>query len=84
MCRTMTTTAATRSEGLNRVIKEDHMETSTKPERQTAHEPETPDYGHAPIPAAEAPLHDFGDPNLHADHPDHHKAFQDHDFGARA
>jgi hypothetical protein len=66
------------------VIKEEHMETTTRPERRSERpSAEVPDYGHAPIPAAEAPLHDFGDPNLHAEHPDDHKAYQAHDFGIR-
>lgn len=46
--------------------------------------PTTPDYGHAPVAAAEAPLHDFGDPKVHgAEHSEEHKEFQDHDFGAK-
>lgn len=96
MCRpTTTTTEATPSSTcINPAIKEETMESTTKPDRQdateAAHETAhatthaTPDYWQAPVPAAEAPLHDFGDPNLHAEHPDHHKAFQDHDFGMRA
>ncbi len=41
-----------------------------------------PDYGHAPVPAAEAQLHDFGDPKAHAgEHPDEHRNYTDHDFG---
>ena len=41
-----------------------------------------PEYWLAPMPAAEAPLHDFGDPQLHheAQQPDP-KAFEAHDFG---
>ena len=44
----------------------------------------TPDYGHAPVAAAEGELHDFGDPKVRAQaHPDDHKPFKDHDFGAK-
>jgi hypothetical protein len=48
----------------------------------TTHITTYPDYGHAPVPAAEAQLHDFGDPKAHAgDQPDEHRAYTDHDFG---
>jgi len=41
-----------------------------------------PEYWHAPVPAAEAPLHDFGDPQLqHEAHQPEPKAFEAHDFG---
>lgn len=44
----------------------------------------TPDYGHAPVAAAEAELDDFGSPDLKPeDHTADHKAFEDHDFGAK-
>jgi hypothetical protein len=42
----------------------------------------TPDYGHAPVAAAEAELHDFGSPEPAQQPADEHKVFTDHDFGA--
>lgn len=42
----------------------------------------TPDYGHAPVPAAEAKLQDFGSPDLKPeDHTEAHEVYQDRDFG---
>lgn len=42
----------------------------------------TPDYGHAPVAAAEAPMHDFGDPKVRGAEPEvEHEAYRDHDFG---
>ena len=42
-----------------------------------------PDFGHAPVAAAEAPLHDFGDPKMRgAEAEVEHEAFRDHDFGS--
>lgn len=42
----------------------------------------TPDYGHAPVAAAEAPMHDFGDPKVRGAEPEvEHEAYRDQDFG---
>jgi hypothetical protein len=49
----------------------------------TTHITTYPDYGRAPVPAAQAQQHDFGDPKARAgENSDDHHAYTDHDFGA--
>lgn len=44
-----------------------------------------PEYWLAPVPAAQAPMHDFGDPQeKHDEQPDEHRAFEASDFGSEA
>lgn len=40
-----------------------------------------PEYWVAPVPAAEAPLSNFSEPEHHEEPDDHHRAFEAHDFG---
>jgi hypothetical protein len=40
-----------------------------------------PEYWVAPVPAAEAPLSNFSEPEHHEEPADHHRAFEAHDFG---
>ncbi len=40
-----------------------------------------PEYWHAPVAAAQAPLSNFREPERHESHQPEHKAFEAHDFG---